>query len=174
LLGGGLFTGEQFEIIGESSTGKTQMCLSITLNVALLSSCSVAYIDTSNSFSANRIAQLYHYSKTSSTEEEVLSRIICFRVFDIFHLMQMLEQLKIQLENQTGYGQNLRLIIIDSLGSLISPILVNNPLVGTMGHTLMASLSRSIKFLAAEYNIAFLTTNFTVRGKDDKLKPALG
>jgi RecA/RadA recombinase len=64
LLGGGLSTGELTEVAGDTSTGKTQLCMFASYRVASSSSSSssppntVYYIDTANAFSPQRIQEM--------------------------------------------------------------------------------------------------------------------
>lgn len=55
ILNGGLHTGCVFEICGQSGAGKTQLCLSIAVNVSHQLNQTVYYIDSKNDFSATRI-----------------------------------------------------------------------------------------------------------------------
>uniref|UniRef100_A0A453SVX4 RecA family profile 1 domain-containing protein n=1 Tax=Aegilops tauschii subsp. strangulata TaxID=200361 RepID=A0A453SVX4_AEGTS len=58
LLGGGLRKGQLTEITGQSSSGKTQVCLYSAAHVAARHMGAVLYLDTSNSFSPSRIAHI--------------------------------------------------------------------------------------------------------------------
>ncbi|CAN1230779.1 DNA repair protein RAD51 homolog 4 [Linum grandiflorum] len=65
-----------------------------------------------------------------------------------------------------------RLLIIDSISSLITPILGGT---SSQGRALMTSLGFLLKKLAHEHNIAVLVTNHMVgAGEGGSLKPALG
>ncbi|PNX71500.1 DNA repair protein rad51 4-like [Trifolium pratense] len=55
LIGGGLRVGQLTELVGPSSSGKTQVCLMSASTVAK-HNCSVIYLDTGNSFSPQRVA----------------------------------------------------------------------------------------------------------------------
>ena len=60
LLMGGIFTGELTELVGGPASGKTQLCFSVALDLlARVTDETVAFIDTSNSFSAYRLIQMY-------------------------------------------------------------------------------------------------------------------
>ncbi|GAB5360800.1 hypothetical protein AAMO2058_000658600 [Amorphochlora amoebiformis] len=59
LMGGGIFSGEVLELVGESAVGKTQMCLMIAARLVAYTNSYVAYIDTSSSFAPNRVQQIY-------------------------------------------------------------------------------------------------------------------
>lgn len=55
ILNGGLHTGCMLEICGQSGSGKTQLCLTIAMNVFHQLNQTVYYIDSKNDFSAVRI-----------------------------------------------------------------------------------------------------------------------
>lgn len=60
ILMGGLYTGELTEVVGGPASGKTQLCFSIALDLlARGTNETIAFIDTSNSFSAFRLIQMY-------------------------------------------------------------------------------------------------------------------
>lgn len=54
-LSGGIFTDEVTEIVGPSSSGKTQICLSTAVTLTKDGKATVAYIDSSMSLSPDRI-----------------------------------------------------------------------------------------------------------------------
>lgn len=58
LLQGGLFGGHLIELVGPSSSGKTQICLQAAANAAKNYLGSVKFFDTGNSFLPKRIAQI--------------------------------------------------------------------------------------------------------------------
>ncbi|KAK3007632.1 hypothetical protein RJ639_015343, partial [Escallonia herrerae] len=127
LLQGGLREGHLTELVGPSSSGKTQVCLQVASNVAKEYSGSVVFFDTGNSFSPKRIeqivGQLSDHSDIESNKliEQVMNNIVCHPVFDIFTLLDVLHQLESKLRSQGG--SKVRLLIVDSISSLITPIL---------------------------------------------------
>ncbi|CAG5090055.1 Similar to RAD51D: DNA repair protein RAD51 homolog 4 (Homo sapiens) [Cotesia congregata] len=58
LLGGGLYACRFYEICGNSSAGKTQLCITLAANIALNSSADIHYIDTKKDFSATRLQNI--------------------------------------------------------------------------------------------------------------------
>ncbi|KAK8463894.1 hypothetical protein PHAVU_011G067900 [Phaseolus vulgaris] len=176
LLGGGLREGQLTELVGSSSSGKTQACLLTASTVAKHKS-SVIYLDTGNSFSPHRIARFVGQSSASDNQaahklKEVLDRIICYSVFDIYQMFDVLHQLKTNLRSEiVKSNQHVRLLIVDSISSLVTPILGGS---GPQGHALMISAGFLLKKLGHEHNIAVLVTNHVVGGEDGVSKPALG
>ncbi|XP_043695968.1 DNA repair protein RAD51 homolog 4 isoform X2 [Telopea speciosissima] len=134
LLQGGLHQGQLTELVGPSSCGKTQICLQAASNVADKYTGAVMFLDTCNSFSPRRIACFLTRSMSSSSKEDrqrslerVLRNIFSYSVFDIFALLDVLQQVECKLKSQAFTGDNqVQLLIIDSISSLITPILGGN------------------------------------------------
>nr|XP_029147209.1 DNA repair protein RAD51 homolog 4 isoform X4 [Arachis hypogaea] len=154
LLGGGLRAGQLTELVGPSSSG--------------------------NSFSPQHIAHLVGqtsgYVIGNQAEpgplQKVMERIICYSVFDIYQMFDVLQQLKINLKSKiVEPDRRVQLLIVDSISSLITPILGGS---GPQGHALMISAGYLLKKLADEHNIAVLVTNHMVAGEGGTSKPALG
>lgn len=178
-LQGGLRKGQITELVGPSSSGKTQVCLQAASNVAKKYTCNIIYLDTGNAFSAQRVAHFVDQILNPALKEakhkiiqEVMDRILCHSVFDMYAMLDVLHQLESNLRSQicTVNGQ-VQLIIVDSMSSLIAPILGCR---GASGHALMISAGFLLKKLAYEYNLAVLVTNHMVGGEGGTLKPALG
>ncbi|ESQ36126.1 hypothetical protein EUTSA_v10008243mg [Eutrema salsugineum] len=193
LLQGGFREGQLTELVGPSSSGKTQICMQAAASVAEKQTGRVFYVDTGNSFSARRIAQFICATSDAALGKKVLSRISCHTVYDIFTMFDTLQGLEVTLRSQVQMNVNeyrLRLLVVDSISSLITPILggsgsqdelviwkkdsrVTNLVFA--GRALMVAVGYMLKKLAHEHNIAILVTNHTVgAGEGGKTKPALG
>ncbi|GLT65054.1 hypothetical protein SLA2020_375060 [Shorea laevis] len=178
-LHGGFRVGQLTELVGPSSSGKTQVCLQVASNVARKYNGSVVYLDTGNSFSPQRIAQTLGQSSDPANSQvkyqnlqNIMGNIFCQSVFDIFGLFDALHQLQFQLKSQNGKGDcQARLLIVDSVSSLITPVLGGN---GSQGRALMVAVGFLLKKLAHEHNLTVLVTNHTVAGEGGICKPALG
>ncbi|XP_076891072.1 DNA repair protein RAD51 homolog 4-like [Bidens hawaiensis] len=174
LLQGGLREGYVTELVGPSSSGKTQICFQVASNVAMKSG-GVVFLDSGNSFLPTRVKQIITRvsgsveNQVNAIVQQAMRNIECHAVFDIYTLIDVLHQLKSKLESQVGY--EVRLIIIDSVSSLIAPILGGN---SAQGHALMVSVGYLLKKLADRHNIAVVITNHMVSGEGGSLKPALG
>ncbi|KAK9940367.1 hypothetical protein M0R45_017033 [Rubus argutus] len=176
LLGGGLRAGQLTELVGPSSSGKTQVCLLAASYLVSKNMGTVVYLDTGNSFSSQRIAQFVGRISNCMFDQagqrifqKVMNNILCYSVFDIFSMFNVLHRLEINLQSQKG--EQVRLLIIDSISSLITPIIGNS---GSQGRALMASAGYLLKKLAQEHNLVVLVTNHTVGGERGIPKPALG
>ncbi|XP_042459251.1 DNA repair protein RAD51 homolog 4-like isoform X2 [Zingiber officinale] len=179
LLEGGFRIGQLTEIVGPSSSGKTQICLRSALGVADMNLGSVFFLDTCNSFSSNRIASMINQHTATSVEEDeetrvkrIMSRILCQSVYDIFELLDILRQLENRLSYQEkSNGNSIRLLIIDSIATLIAPIIGSK---NSQGRMLTISTGILLKRIANDYNLSVLVTNQMVGGQRGHLKPALG
>ncbi|XP_051113204.1 DNA repair protein RAD51 homolog 4 isoform X4 [Andrographis paniculata] len=146
LLEGGLCEGHVTELVGPSSSGKTQVCLKSASHVARNYSGTVMYFDSGNSFSAKRISHFLKQQPLDPSNAEG---------------DKVLQQIQRQV----------RMLIIDSLSSLIAPVLGGG---GPHGHALMVTTGFLLKEIAHEHNISILVTNHTVAGEGGSSKPALG
>ncbi|XP_044481835.1 DNA repair protein RAD51 homolog 4-like isoform X2 [Mangifera indica] len=154
LLQGGLREGQLTELVGPSSSGKTQFCLQTAANVAVKNMGYVVYLDTGNSFSAQRIAHFVGQI-TDSAFIQAKQKII--------------QKAMSSIMDRGEY--RVRLLIVDSISSLITPVLGGS---GSQGRALMISAGFLLKKLAHEHNLAVLVTNHTVGGDGGVPKPALG
>ncbi|KAF9598065.1 hypothetical protein IFM89_024052 [Coptis chinensis] len=107
------------------------VCLQTASSVACKYVDSVVFLDTCNSFTSRRVAcfvdRLLNSSFNQATKngvERAMNNIVCHSVFDIFGLLDVLNHLEFTLRSQgkTGGGK-LRLLVIDSISSLITPVL---------------------------------------------------
>ncbi|XP_068637414.1 DNA repair protein RAD51 homolog 4 isoform X2 [Aristolochia californica] len=179
LLQGGLHEGQLTELVGSSSSGKTQVCLQAASNIAVKYMGTVMFLDSCNSFSAKHIAHLISPLLTTRSKEvkerslqRAMSKILCQSVFDIFTLLHELNQLDTLLRSEVKSKEGkMHLLIIDSVSSLITPVLGGRD---SNGHSLMTSAGFLLKKLANEHNLSVLVTNHTVGGERGIPKPALG
>ncbi|ONI00081.1 hypothetical protein PRUPE_6G066800 [Prunus persica] len=100
--------------------------------------------------------------------QRIMNSIVCHSVFDIFTMFNVLHRLVINFPSQLQKGGQVRLLIVDSISSLITPILGNS---GSQGRALMISAGYMLKKLAHEHNVAVLVTNHTVGGERGIPKP---
>ncbi|CAD6235167.1 GSCOCG00007842001-RA-CDS [Cotesia congregata] len=73
LLGGGLYACRFYEICGNSSAGKTQLCITLAANIALNSSADIHYIDTKKDFSATRLQNIL---EAKNKPDEIIAKIM--------------------------------------------------------------------------------------------------
>ena len=171
------------ELTGEAGTGKTQLCLSAAASAAALGH-RVVYVDTGACFSASRVKEFHRGFVTDDADgAEVeqhlnltLDLITVLRVHDVFELFKALEELGLGLAGDPGapgdgglegerefldIGGQLGLLVIDSLSSLLSPVLTR---AHHQGYTVMAAVGALLRSLAPAHDCAVLYTNHTVSG----------
>ncbi|XP_020861786.1 DNA repair protein RAD51 homolog 4 isoform X1 [Phascolarctos cinereus] len=174
LLDSGLYTGEVTEITGPPASGKTQVCLCTAANVAYSLGQNVLYIDSTGGLMASRLLQLLQ-ARTEDEEEQAgaLQRIHVVRVFDIFQMLDALQDLRGTISQQvTSASGPVKIVVVDSVSAVVSPLLGGQH---SEGLALMMQLARELKTLARELGIAVLVTNHVTRERDSgKLRPALG
>uniref|UniRef100_A0A2K5D7J1 DNA repair protein RAD51 homolog 4 n=1 Tax=Aotus nancymaae TaxID=37293 RepID=A0A2K5D7J1_AOTNA len=166
LLDAGLYTGEVTEIVGGPGSGKTQVCLCVAANVAHGLQQNVLYIDSSGGLTASRLLQLLQ-AKTQDEEEqaEALQRIQVVYAFDIFQMLDVLQELRGTVVQQvTGSSGTVKVVVVDSVTAVVSPLLGGQQREGeAWGQWNATSL-----FLLQ-------VTNHITRDRDSgRLKPALG
>ncbi|XP_066398167.1 DNA repair protein RAD51 homolog 4-like isoform X2 [Miscanthus floridulus] len=203
LLGGGLRQGQLTEVTGPSSSGKTQVCLHSASHAAVKHMGVVMYLDTSNSFSPSRIATIIDGTNDLSDQrgfdlphkerlKTMMRSIVCKSVFDIFGMFEVLHQLEVSLLNDKvkSGGRKICLLIVDSISSLLAPIIGGKYPQGTTlkppspphrlypgisrGRSMMISVAMILKKLAYKHNLSVLVTNHMVSAGNGAVKPALG
>lgn len=163
LLGGGLREGRLTEIVGPSSSGKTQ----VASHVADKHLGGVMFLDTCNSFSPHRIACILNQLRNPLVKEvkerrlkRIMTGILCQSVYDIFMLLDVLHQLEFTLKVKSEDAKTC-LLIVDSISSLIAPVLGGKH---SQGRSLVVSVGFLLKKLAEQHNLAVLVTNRMVGG----------
>lgn len=173
LLSGGVYTAELTEIVGPAASGKTQFCLTLASSVAVLTGQNVLAIDTNGGFDPRRLQQIVSYRCSSETTiAAALQRVHCAKTFDLYDLLDLLESIKASIDAGTeAFYSSLKLIVVDSVTSVLAPLLGGKQ---SEGQGMMVHLARSLKSLAADYSIAVVVCNNMVRGERGEPKPALG
>lgn len=155
ILNGGLHTGYIFETCGQSGAGKTQLCMTIAMNVSHQLNQIVYYIDSKNDFSASRIqAMLMSKGYSELACRTVLEQIIVIKIKNISQLVMFLNNMR-----KTLSGRNTtlcRLIIIDSIPVLYFPFIGG---ANAEGLGFLNSIMATIKCLATEFFITFFIVN---------------
>ncbi|XP_067393781.1 DNA repair protein RAD51 homolog 4 isoform X3 [Emydura macquarii macquarii] len=161
LLDSGLYTGEVTELTGAPGSGKTQVCLSIALSTSHSLRQNVLYIDSTGGFTASRLLQLAQ-SRTEDEEEQVeaLQRIQVARVFDIYKMLDVLQELRCSVAQQVMSSSGpVKVLVVDSVSAVIYPLLGGRQAEGL---ALMMQLARELKTLARELSMAVVPTGIQV------------
>ncbi|MFW9990191.1 MAG: DNA repair and recombination protein RadA [Candidatus Odinarchaeota archaeon] len=156
ILGGGFQTGKLTEVYGPFKSGKTALAHSISVTIQLPEkkgglNGSVAYIDTENTFSKEKIKRIAKRFELNPTE--VLSKIFHARIYSSDHQSQM-----IQKAENLCKTRGVRLIIIDSLMALLRSEYVG---IGQLAprQAVLNYMIHGLSRIAETYNCAVLLTN---------------
>ncbi|KAJ8783934.1 hypothetical protein J1605_008977 [Eschrichtius robustus] len=174
LLDAGLYTGEVTEIVGGPGSGKTQVCLCVAAHVAHGLQQNVLYIDSNGGLTASRILQLLQARTPDEGEQAgALQRIQVVRAFDIFQMLDVLQDLQGAVSQQVSSSSGtLKVVVVDSVTAVVAPLLGGQQREGL---ALMMQLARELKTLARDLSVALVVTNHMTRDRDSgQLKPALG
>jgi hypothetical protein len=180
LFGGGLPTGKILEVVGGMGVGKSQLCMWLSASlVAQNENHRVVFISSDNSLDAVRLLSLLPSTLNRQEKEFCLARIEVRHCFRWDQLMRSLYQLKDEVSSQAlGVGQGQLVpacVIVDSMASLIQPVLGKMPL----GHSLIFSVRSVLLNIATVCNAGVVVTNFTLTGdwqneKGNALNLAMG
>ncbi|KAJ8266359.1 hypothetical protein GJAV_G00129510 [Gymnothorax javanicus] len=173
LLDTGVYTGELTELVGTAGSGKTQVCFGLAVNLSCELKQNVLYVDSSGGLSATRLLQMIK-TKTSGVEEqmEALQRIQVAQVYDVFSMLECLQNLRSGGPQQVSTGGGtLKAVIVDSVTAVLSHILGGKR---TDGMSLMMQVAGELKTIARDFNVAVLVTNHVSKDGNGCLKPGLG
>ncbi|XP_042194413.1 DNA repair protein RAD51 homolog 4 [Callorhinchus milii] len=173
LLDSGLYTGELTEFVGAPGSGKTQVCLSLAVNISCELKQKVVYVDSTGGLSASRLLELIQ-SQVDSAEQQTdaLQRIEVVRVFDVYGMLDVLQDLRTSFTQQvTGARASVKAVVIDSVCAVLSTVLSGSL---AEGMAIMMQLARALKTMARELGVAVVVTNGVVQDMGGGVKPALG
>ncbi|XP_008009237.2 DNA repair protein RAD51 homolog 4 isoform X2 [Chlorocebus sabaeus] len=110
---------------------------------------------------------------SGKTQAEALQRIQVVHAFDIFQMLDVLQELRGTVAQQvTGSSGTMKVVVVDSVTAVVSPLLGGQQREGL---ALMMQLARELKTLARDLGMAVVVTNHITRDRDSgRLKPALG
>ncbi|THV01007.1 P-loop containing nucleoside triphosphate hydrolase protein, partial [Dendrothele bispora CBS 962.96] len=179
-LGGGIRTGMIWEIVGESSAGKTQLALQLSLSVQLPPSQgglagSACYLTTSRLLETHRLKQISTkhplFSSPEAQEDISFDNVHTLRIPEISTLENVLESIlpkfiedttKAQTESKKDTTKPVRLLILDALGELFhfSPKTSTQTLVQRSQN--VSRISSLLHSLASRYGLAIVVLNEVV------------
>ena len=156
ILGGGFQTGKLTEVYGPFKSGKTALASTISVTIQLPKKdggldASVAYIDTENTFSKEKIKRIA--KRFGLNPKDVLSRIYHARIYSSDHQSQMIQKAETLCKTRGA-----RLIIVDSLMALMRSEYVG---IGKLAKRqgVLNSMIHGLSRIAETYNCAVLLTN---------------
>lgn len=92
---------------------------------------------------------------------DALSRVFIRHAFDYLELLDLLKQLAEDLKSsnrrRSAASNHIRMVVIDSIASVIGPILASRD-----SHQFTAQIGELIRRISKQYHIAFIVTNYTV------------
>jgi DNA repair protein RadA len=158
LLGGkGLETKSITEAFGAFGSGKTQLALSLTVNVQLpieqggLNGKAV-FIDTEGTFRPERIRQFA--ARYNANSDKVLKNILVARAFNSDHQILLMDKIAELIKN----GEPIKLIVIDSLTAHFRAEFAGRGMLADRQQKLNKYLHNLMK-IAESYNLAVYVTN---------------
>ncbi|RJS93405.1 DNA repair and recombination protein RadA [Candidatus Bathyarchaeota archaeon] len=155
-LGGGVETQALTEFIGEYGSGKTQLCLMLSVTAQLpfedggLNG-NVAFIDTEGTFMPERIYQIA--SAKGLDPEVVANNILVARAYNSSHQCLLIDRLFTLVPEN-----NIRLVVIDSMISHFRGEYIGRENLADRQQKLNLYLHKLIR-LSEAYNIAVVLTN---------------
>ncbi|XP_020284192.1 DNA repair protein RAD51 homolog 4 [Pseudomyrmex gracilis] len=179
LLKGGLYSGQLYELCGPSSSGKTQLCLTIAANATARLNTVAWYFDTKKDFSKLRYEEILKTRNLSQkVAEDALQRMKVCYVYSPDELIQALRQLvtlcKMEKNNKSLKERKLFLVIIDSLPAIIFKVSQHDK------ETIyeLDELAEICRFLTRECHAVVITVNLVTwwnsQDQAGLIKPALG
>lgn len=176
VLGGGIWTQEITELAGGFSSGKTQLCFQLCINVQLSYNeggleGKAFFVDTERTFSPKRITEIASYR--SLEIDDVLNNIIIAPSLNTEHLSSIIEQLEDIIPKE-----KIKLLVIDSFASHFRSEYIGKEKLVARQQKIM-QIAERLTLLAVRYDIAVLVTNQIIANVEDFLygsseEPALG
>ncbi|MFX1320796.1 MAG: DNA repair and recombination protein RadA [Promethearchaeota archaeon] len=156
ILGGGFQTGKLTEVYGPFKSGKTALAHTIAVTVQLSLkkgglNGSVAYIDTENTFSKEKIKRIA--KRFGLSPKEILAKIFHARIYSSDHQSQMIQKAETLCKTR-----GVRLIVVDSLMALLRSEYVG---IGSLAprQAVLNNMIHGLSRVAETYNCAVLLTN---------------
>lgn len=120
LLGGGLKSGNIYDLCGLSASGKTQLCHSIAINLAIQYKYETLYVDAKNDFSGQRIYNTLSARNCSDVDCGVIMNCIrCQPIYDVHEFLNILRGLPAYLKEH----KQTKCLVLDSLPALWFPLM---------------------------------------------------
>lgn len=156
ILGGGFQTGKLTEVYGPFKSGKTNLAHTLAVTTQLPKSrggleSTVAYIDTENTFSKEKIKRIA--KRFDLKPNEILSHIYHARIYSSDHQSQMISKAETLCKTR-----GVRLIVVDSLMALMRAEYVG---IGMLAKRqgVLNNMLHGLSRIAETYNCAVFLTN---------------
>jgi RAD51-like protein 3 len=174
--GDGIVRGQWTELVGAPCSGKTQLCM-FAASESLRNGGSVVYIDTGASFCATRFKALC--SRFEHADESLRFRhfnchdcdeLLCTLAAVDEQIRQCVECFGDTVPADVEFWSDVRLVVVDSLGSLLSTVIG----IHGVSDQLVSFLSRTLLRMATRRRCAVITTNYSRVASGRKRVPGLG
>ncbi|XP_073141661.1 DNA repair protein XRCC3 homolog [Henckelia pumila] len=161
LLHGGIPCNSITEIVAESGTGKTQLCLQLLLAAQLVISsgglsASSLYLHSEFPFPIRRLHQLSLHFRPHVAHDP-LERIFIQPLQSADHLLDLLTRLEFLIPRL-----NIKLIVVDSIAALFRGEFDNTPVELKRRSNLFFKISSKLKWYAWKFGVAVVVTNQVV------------
>ncbi|TBU41488.1 P-loop containing nucleoside triphosphate hydrolase protein [Dichomitus squalens] len=158
---GGFGPPRVIEFSGDTGSGKTALALHMAIrHLSFVEDSTVLWIDSSGEFSAERVSTIIPrmegpYSATA------LQRLQVSLAFDIEAVHEVLESLRQSISTAHNEGYKVpRLVIIDTIASLLGPML---SATSSQGHAVMTTFMRQLRALAELSPLTVIVINSSTR-----------
>ncbi|KAG9447719.1 hypothetical protein H6P81_013847 [Aristolochia fimbriata] len=166
LLDGGIPCNSVTEIVAESGSGKTQLCLQLLLTAQLpvsrggLNAASI-YIHSEFPFPSRRLKQLSSFLLSSSSKDP-LDRIFVRAAHTPGELLALLDRAEYLIARSVNDSFPIKLIVIDSIAALFRSEFDNTPTDLKRRSALFFKIGAKLKLQARRFNLAVVVTNQVV------------
>jgi DNA repair protein RadA len=162
---GGIETQAITEIAAEFGSGKSQICYTLCVTANMLSNKNglggnVIFIDTENTFRAERIFQIAEHRGVSEPDE-ILRKIYVCKIYNTSHLEVIIQDL-----GKSIVEYNTRLVIVDSIIALRRAEFTGRATLAERQQRLNI-MPHKLSRLAEVHNIAVVVTNQVQSQPDD-------
>ncbi|CAL5186825.1 unnamed protein product [Lathyrus oleraceus] len=169
-LNGGLPTNSITELVAESGTGKTQICLQLVLSAQLPPShgglsASSLYIFTESPFPVRRLKQLSRSLLSSHPDllrSDPLSRVFLRGIYSAEKFVNLLPDIEIFLTYWKSRLLPVRVIVVDSIAALFRSEFDNSRVDLRRRSSLFFKISGGLKSLAERFGLVVVVTNQVV------------
>ncbi|KAF8162961.1 P-loop containing nucleoside triphosphate hydrolase protein [Crassisporium funariophilum] len=165
-LNGGIRTGMVWEVVGESSAGKTQFALQLSLFVQLSPelgglSGSTCYLTTSSKLPSTRLLEISQMRELPTSLEHVHT-IATPTIAVLQRVLTTILPSFIEKQATIRDGKPVKLVVIDAIAELFHGDQKTTTLTLVERSKNIASISASLHTLASSYDIAILVLNEVV------------
>lgn len=165
VLQGGFRSGSITELCGESSSGKTQICLQATISAQLPTNegglhCSSLYIHSNGPFPVARLATLAEYrSKPTHIPINLLDNVKVRKVACLGEMLFLSNNIEQIILRSVTASYPVRLIVLDSIASTCRGQFPNSYDGMMARYDILRSIAYKLKSLAIKYNLVVIVTN---------------